>query len=582
MQIRFHLYIKIILVLLSFSISDANDRRFWVSFKPEHFNSPAKKEALQKRLIENGFKPFRTSNWLNAISGTSTPAIRAIIQNWPEVLETREVASFSKRDSANSAAKRLLIKKNGIESKYGQNLTAYELCKVTSAHKVLDSLTGTTGTYGNGVKIAIFDAGFTLRHESIKHLLDSQIIAKRDYVRPLWDTAFTEPFDTIIENEPGEYYDQEEHGTSVLSLIAGKKDGVLHGIAPAASFILAKTEITYKARLNSFNDTIWEASEVAEEEDNWIAAAEWAVDTMGAKIISSSLGYRDDFTDGRLDYPNSMMDGKTLLITVAAESAYAHGAIVVKSIGNSHHNTITTLSAPADGNNVIAVGAVDANGVLATYSSSGPTFDGRIKPDVLAPGHQILAAIGRNNQYANLNGTSFAAPLAAGMVALAIQYDTLTGRNISNDSLIKRIRKTASSPASFDTTTPGWGYGIMNAYSAMTGIEDSTTTTEPKPKELSLRVVPIPVSRGKELFFQGFTDNSLIADERVDTLFVTVLTLSGKRVVNLTKKEEAAGALTNLRWNLTNIEGNKVTPGIYLYVARFKQKEFKGKIAIVR
>jgi hypothetical protein len=112
-----------------------------------------------------------------------------------------------------------------------------------------------------------------------------------------------------------------------------------------------------------------EAAEIVEE-DNWIAAAEWAVDTMGAQIISSSLGYRNGFTDNTPDYPNSMMDGKTVPITIAAESAYVHGAIVVKSIGNSHHNSITTLSAPSDGKNTLAVGAVDANGILATYSSS--------------------------------------------------------------------------------------------------------------------------------------------------------------------------------------------------------------------
>ncbi|MBL8025879.1 MAG: S8 family serine peptidase [Fibrobacteres bacterium] len=582
MQIRFAALTLLLLTLLPLEALSSDGGRYWVRFKPDYFNTEAKRQELHNRLLQNGFKPFRTSKWLNAVSGVSTPVERATIQTWPEVVEVRAVATFSKRDSSYSKNKTFLQKTTATESKYGLNLAAYELCNIPEAHNALDSITATQGVYGKGVKIAIFDAGFTLRHESIKHLLDSQIIAKRDYVRPLWDTAFAGSFDTVVENEPGDHYKQEEHGTSVLSLIAGKKDGVLYGVAPAASFILAKTELTYKAKINSPGDTSWEESEIAEEEDNWIAAVEWAVDTMGAQIISSSLGYRNGFTDGTPDYPNSWMDGKTIPITIAAESAYVHGAIVVKSMGNGFHNVITTLSAPADGKNTVAVGAVDANGVLAIYSSSGPTFDGRVKPDVLAPGHLISAAVGRTSQYSSLTGTSFAAPLAAGMLALAIQYDTLSGKNLPNDSLIQRIRKTAFSPAGLDTSTLGWGYGIMNAYSVMTGIRDSSITKPVNRGEILFRAGPVPVKLGEEFTFMGFTDNLSIENERTDTLKVSIFTLSGKQVVKLKKNEAAVGSKTALSWNMLNSDGLQVAPGIYLYMAEFKQKTFRGKVAVIR
>jgi subtilisin family serine protease len=196
------------------------------------------------------------------------------------------------------------------------------------------------------------------------------------------------------------------------------------------------------------------------EEDNWISAVEWA-ESIGVDIISTSLGYLD-FTPPYQGYTWQDMDGQTAIITRGATMAVKRGIVVVNAAGNGGPNPFhNTLTAPADGDGVIAVGAVDASGNYASFSSVGPTVDGRIKPDVVARGVDVrVAGASRPNAYVLLDGTSFACPLVAGVAALILaEHPTWSPRQV-----LDALRQTASR-ASNPNNLLGWG--IVNALDAI-------------------------------------------------------------------------------------------------------------------
>jgi len=222
----------------------------------------------------------------------------------------------------------------------------------------------------------------------------------------------------------------------------GLQEGQLIGPAFGADFILAKTENT--------------DSETPVEEDNWAAAAEWA-ESLGADVISSSLGYLE-YDSPFPSYTFRDMNGQTALSTRAAEMAAERGVVVVNSAGNSgFDNAHNTLGAPADGAHVLAIGAVDPRGARASFSSVGPSADGRIKPDFAAQGVSVkVASPGTVSAYGTANGTSFSCPLTAGVVALLLQVNPAA----SPDDVAGVLRATASRAGIPDNLL---GWGIINA-----------------------------------------------------------------------------------------------------------------------
>jgi subtilisin family serine protease len=248
----------------------------------------------------------------------------------------------------------------------------------------------------------------------------------------------------------------------VLSVLGGDLSGQLVGMAPEAEYLLAKTEDVVR--------------EEAVEEHRWIAALEWA-DSLGAQVLNSSLGY-NVFDDGT-GYAVEDLDGRTALATLAAELAVERGMVVVASAGNEGDKAWRYVTVPADGEGVIAVGAVaarpNATGgyeyTLAPYSSRGPTADGRIKPDVVAPGVSVVVVSGRAatadelpgafwlDQYLYVGGTSYAAPLVSGVCALLLQAGHAPAQ------IAQALRQTAVDlgPAGADTL---FGWGLVDAVAA--------------------------------------------------------------------------------------------------------------------
>ncbi len=243
---------------------------------------------------------------------------------------------------------------------------------------------------GAGVRIAMLDTGF---ETGLFAFSSAKVIADSDFV-------FN---DGVVSNQANDTAFASRHGTATWSLLAANVPGVLIGIAPDAEYILAKTEDI--------------RSETRVEEDNWVAALEWAA-SLGAQVVSSSLGYLvgSDFA-----YTFSDLNGDIAVTTRAADLAAQRGITVVTANGNGGPNA-RTLDTPADGDSVIAVGAEDSLGTLAGFSSRGPTADGRIKPDVTAPGKAVWVVDTQSGVgYGRLDGTSFATPLIAGVAALLRQ-----------------------------------------------------------------------------------------------------------------------------------------------------------------
>lgn len=374
------------------------------------------------------------SKWLNSVSMYVAKSEVLKIEKLPFVSHIDLVVRFSKKYSSDlveapsvDQTKMILDNKDKFDLDYGQSLTQNQMMSVPAMHNL--------GVTGAGVTICVLDAGFNnLQHESFSQMT---ILDKWDFVNN--DGGVGDSLDM----------GSGSHGTNVLSAIGGYKPGKLIGPAYGASYLLAKTENT--------------DSETPIEEDNWIAGIEWA-DSLGADLATSSLGYLE-YDPPFQSYTWQDMDGNTARITRAADLAVSKGIAVFVSAGNEGMDaTHNTLGAPADGDSVISVGAVDASRARAYFSSVGLTVDGRIKPDIMAMGQGVRVASSYTlNGYSQSSGTSFSCPLAAGVGALILSQRP----NISPVELANSLCSTADNASNPNRE---YGWGIINGLAALNSI----------------------------------------------------------------------------------------------------------------
>jgi hypothetical protein len=375
------------------------------------------KEEYLSELESLGARIRVVSKWLNAASILANREQVREIENLSFVRAVKKVATF--RRSKPQAEEKLFKKPGGPQGvqdlPYGASYSQLEQIHVPELHRI--------GLSGAGVLITILDTGFFVDHPAFDSIVNSgRLIATYDFINGDEDV------------DDGDDY-QRAHGTSVLSVVGGFVDGVLIGCAYGAEFALAKTEL--------------ESQEIEIEEDYWVAGLDWG-EALGTDIASSSLGYTDWYT-----YED--MDGNTAVTTIAADLAVSRGVVVVNAVGNERNKWWHYLIAPSDGDSVIAVGAVDSEGNLAAFSSAGPAYDGRIKPDVLARGKGTYCAT--TSTYGYLDGTSFATPLVAGACALLLEAHP----DWTPVQVAEALRTTASR-ADHPDTLHGWG--IVNAAKA--------------------------------------------------------------------------------------------------------------------
>ncbi|HIA06204.1 MAG TPA: peptidase S8 [Flavobacteriales bacterium] len=401
----------------------AIERRLRSNIPINHYSDWPVTPAYIEKVQEVATSISHPSRWFNAVSILATDAEVTAIEQLEFVVAVQPMLAFLYPAS-------IAHTKN---NDYNTNITEYQIAMLKKQTARMEAdLFHDRNIRGQGMRIAIFDAGFPTVdvNPAFEHIRQNKRIIKT------WD------FLTRKEN----VYKHSAHGCNVLSCVAGIIKGQRMGLATEAEFLLARTESG--------------VFEPFSEEENWLAAAEWA-DKNGADIINSSLGY----TEKR--YFPSEMDGKKSLVARAANMAARKGMLVVNAAGNDGSDDWKYQGTPADADSVLSIGGIDFESDFhISFSSYGPTADKRIKPNICAFGVAIVAGKkGIEIAY----GTSFSSPLAAGFAACAWQTD----RNATNMEMFRRLEQAGELYPYFDYAH---GYGVPLASSF---VEKSPATVNP-------------------------------------------------------------------------------------------------------
>jgi len=378
-------------------------------------------QAYIDSIKNTGVAIHTKSKWLNTVT-VKTSDFDDIVQisKLPFVVKIKE----TKPD--------ISLKTQNINDKFSdiEDITTDEVSPITNLYGLGESqikmLNGhilhEQGYRGNGIHIAVIDAGFYNVNQLIG--FDS-----------LWRNNQILGYHDFVDND-NTVFDAHTHGMNVLSIIGANIPGKLIGTAPKASFWLLRSEDT--------------ATEYTVEEDNWVAAIEFA-DSAGVDVVNTSLGYTQ-FDAPEQDYAYSDMNGKTTRVSIAAGIAAEKGLLIIASAGNEGAKSWKYIVSPGDAKNILTIGAVNSEGNSAGFSSFGPSIDGRVKPNIVAQGSGTALQL-PNNTFGLGSGTSFSAPVITGMVACLWQAHP----EYTNLQIIDAIERSSNRYNNSDTK---FGYGI--------------------------------------------------------------------------------------------------------------------------
>ena len=458
------------------------------------------------------------SRWLNAISVICSKADLDRISELPFVDKIEPVLMQKKSLIQNSDIVEL-----SRTLDYGGSQVQMEQINCIAAHDL--------GYFGQGIRILYLDTGFELNHEVFDSL---NVVAQYDFINNDENTA--------NENDQEIEDGQDHHGTLCLSVLAGYEPGYLIGPAFKSEYLLAKTEIV--------------ADEIEQEEDNYVAGLEWG-EQNGADIACSSLGYLDWYT-----YEN--LDGNTAVTTIGVDIAASLGVLTVTSAGNEGNDDWYYIITPADADSVLSVGAVNSSGDIAYFSSHGPTYDGRIKPEVCAMGlYTYCISPNTTSEYSSASGTSLSAPLAAGAAAVVLSANL----NLSAMELREALMMTASMA---DSPNNDYGWGIVNTLAAINyefmGTEKDQTEFIPIEYHV-LKTYPNPFN--PSLIIQVSAPPGVV-------LNVDVFSYDGRFIANLYSGKQFATVQT-LNWKPGNVPS-----GIYFIRSSVNGKEQFKKVTFIK
>lgn len=490
----------------------AIDRRFKQGISIKTSDLPPN-PAYISSIQQTGATVIYKSRWMNAVLVEATETQKNTILALPSV----KGIEFNRplKQARQQSVKDKFAVENSESLNYGDATAQIQLLGADVMHN--------QGFHGEGMLVALLDDGFLNVNTSacLQHLVQQNKIVK------VYD---------FVDND-NTVYSQGGHGTAVLSTMAGYIDNQMISPAFGASVALFRTEDN--------------ASETPLEEANWLFAAEMA-DSLGADIISSSLGY-SIFDNSADNYTPAMMNGNTALSTRAADLATERGIVVVISAGNSGNDSSwQIITAPSDADSVLAIGAVTRAGNYASFSSRGNSADGRVKPDVVAVGSNT--ALCNTSGFASTsNGTSFSAPLVAGLAAGFWQANPyLTAQEVT--TAIRRSGHQFSSP----TIQLGYGYANFSRANAFAQTELSVSAIQPTTDLVSITILPSDKA-DVELKF----NNSLINNN----LRVSFIEQNTKQILY-----QDTFVLTTNQTTKT-ISANTITPNILLRIEDLTQKK---------
>jgi hypothetical protein len=504
-------------------------------------------EALKAR----GYAPFAASRWFNraAVRVDGRSLLDLAAQPYVRHLAPVERAMPIREPEVPAAAPPPAPRANLGEAQaltsvsYGRSTGELRVFNVAAMHD--------SGYNGAGITVCVLDNGFP-------HYLDHEAVAgqhvpagyTRDFV---WGTP------NVADMTTSSSYGASGHGTDTFSLAGANKIGSYVGSGYGATFALGRTEI--------------DSLEVPVEMTYWQMGAEWA-DSLGADIISTSLGY--EMFSSPPTYTYADMNGHTTVVTQAAEIAASKGILVVVAAGNMGTGKI---DAPADasGDSVVTVGAVDTIGVRGAFSSEGPTFDGRIKPDLMAMGvaNWVPSAnptgVFSPTGYHQGSGTSFATPLLAGFAACLMQARP----RLTPVQIIQAMRASADRFLHPDTL---YGYGIPNGALALQ-VSESTTSVPPGPVAIAF-AGPNPLRAGAVATIRFAAGAGLPAAAHGR---VRVYDSSGREIRELWHSDVVPrGAWMTVTWDGRGSDGTYVHPGLYFVSMEAGRDETAARVVFLR
>ena len=478
-------------------------------------------------LAARGARIRTVSRWLEAVSVSADPGAASRLWGVAGVRAVTAVRRYTRTGREGDIA-------SAPAFDAGSGQFQSEQVRATVLHSL--------GLSGESVRVGLLDTGFETTHVA---LLNVRIGGAFDFIHN----------DEIVSDEPGQDDPGEaSHGTRTLSVIGADSPGNFVGIAPHAEFYLAKTE-DFTRDGDNFEATI--------EEDFWVAGLEWC-GAHGCRVVSSSLGYS-------VGYTFSDLDGATAITSRAVTEAARRGILVVTAAGNSD-GTIPRgeslrgrIWPPADAFDALTVGGATKTGGGWTLSASGPTADGRIKPDVLALGDGVtVVSTTTDTGYSTARGTSFSTPIAAGVAALLLEAFPMARPH----DIIDALRATASQAQNPDARA---GYGLINADAAFGFLLGRFDTT---PVSTSHRLKSDTLGQVKQRALRAVlaaphpnparaTSSIAMLVREAGNVQVSVYDLAGRMVCTVLNGELAAG-MHSVAWDGCASSGVAVAPGMYI------------------
>jgi len=475
---------------LSMLTQRALDRRTAQGIALNNSDVPIAQSYIDQVTAASGITVMAKSKWLNALHIRGSQSNIEALTSFPFVssVEFANQTLNSRGRNAESSAISMVNKEMNVQVSYNYGSSANQI-QMLNGH-----LLHQQNYTGAGKIIAVLDSGFI------------NVNSVQPFQRLFTNNLILGGYNYVSQNT--DVYTLHNHGTMVLSCMGGYVDGQLVGTAPDAQYYLFVTEDV--------------ASENPVEESYWVEAAEEA-DRLGVDVITSSLGYFG-YDNPNYSHTYSQMTGNQAFASRGANIAFSKGIVVIASAGNSGATADPYVGVPGEATHVLAIGAVKSDETYATFSSIGPSFDGRIKPDVMAQGQASVVA-NTSGAVVTANGTSFSGPIMAGMItSFWSAVPSLTAAEVVQ--FVKESADRYTMPTSqFGYGIPDFQLALSNALSASL-FENNTILIYPNPVQDELSIV-LPESEvtGKLILFNnlGQLVNEFTLSETNKTVYLSNL-----------------------------------------------------------